>query len=124
VDSLDTAAVQYNLFQVAASASGHQGDTWEAGLQGKSGSMSRQAEPRAYQAEPRACFSGYFVLQAEPRLGSISSSLDEPSHEPARFSSIPPLPELQLEKKLSYDCRKYQLQFHLQIEKFQLQLTP
>jgi hypothetical protein len=32
-----------------------------------------------------------FQHQAEPWLGSIFTSLTEPSHEPARLGSIPPL---------------------------------
>jgi hypothetical protein len=55
------------------------------------GSASRSSEPRASRAEPRAPYSVIFQHQAEPRLGSISANLSEPSHEPARLGSIPPL---------------------------------
>jgi hypothetical protein len=55
------------------------------------GSTSRSSELRASQAEPRASFPVFFQHQAEPRLGSTFPSLTEPSHEPARLGSIPPL---------------------------------
>jgi hypothetical protein len=40
----------------------------------------------------------FFQHQAELRLGSNFVSLIEPSHEPARFGSIPPLADVTLYK--------------------------
>jgi hypothetical protein len=50
-----------------------------------------RASRRASRAEPRALFAVFFHHQAEPGLGSIFASFSEPSHEPARLGSIPPL---------------------------------
>jgi hypothetical protein len=49
------------------------------------------AGSRAHRAEPRAQFLKNIFHQAEPGLARVLLSLFEPSHEPARLGSIPPL---------------------------------
>ena len=71
------------------------GDRWglaaKLGWSRTAGSASLRAEPRAGRAEPRARLSKHFQQQAEPGSARVLTSLIEPSHEPARLGSIPPL---------------------------------
>ena len=55
------------------------------------GSQANRAESRAYRAEPRARFSEEESQQAEPGSARYFPSRSEPSLEPARLGSIPPL---------------------------------
>ena len=60
---------------------------WERDVEEETVAVGSQAD----RAEPRARFLQKYKWQAEPGSARVFPSLTEPSHEPARLGSIPPL---------------------------------